>query len=70
MLKTVRYGKVFYFNKASLYSGKSIDAKHLSLCADVPPPSEKNREKSPDFGVRHTPKMLVVHGALCLISSV
>ena len=49
MLKMVRYGKVFYFNKASLYSGETIDTKQLSLCTDVPPPSEKNREKSPDF---------------------
>ena len=31
MLRMVRYGKVFYFNKASLYSGKTIDTKQLSL---------------------------------------
>ena len=31
MLKMVRYGKVFYFNKASLYSGETIDTKQLSL---------------------------------------
>ena len=52
MLRMVRYGKVFYFNKASLYSGETIDTKQLSLCTDVPPPSEKNREKSTDFFLR------------------
>ena len=49
LLKMVRYGKVFYFNKASLNSGKTVDTKQLSLCTDVSPPSKKNWEKSPDF---------------------